>query len=274
MSESIQKSQKRPPPMKEILAGSGIFILLVIGLIAVLEPALLEDILAPLEGGYLSVLENQEGTHPLFLIGFAFLGGFLGSISPCILAMLPMNLGYIGTLNIENRWDAISKAGAFVAGVVLITSLFGLLSGFAQAVMVVYKGYLFLGVSVLMLLMGVSMLGWLRLPMPSVVTRVPSTGPFVVGIAFALISSPCASPVLFGVLAMAATAENTALSVATMASYGLGYTALIFFASIFTGLSKQVSGLKYHGDLITKISASVLLLAGIWAFYQGISWML
>lgn len=269
--QKTETSQLRLTPAL-LTFGVGFGLLLTLGLMAVFEPTLLENTLGRLESWYGALLEGQSGTHPLLLLGFAFLGGILGSISPCILAMLPMNLGYIGTLRIESRRDAVMKAGSFVLGVVLITSLFGLASGFAQAVMVFYKGYLFVSVAVLVLIMAASMMEWIHLPLPQFVQRVPSAGPFVVGMAFALISSPCASPVLFGVLAMAATSGSPVWSVLTMAAYGLGYTALIFFASLFTGLSKQVSGLKYQGAVITRLSAGVLFLAGLWALYEGLRW--
>jgi cytochrome c-type biogenesis protein len=244
-----------------------------LGLIAVFNPLWLEGALSLSEGWYSDLIANQNQSLPFpFLLGFAFVGGILGSISPCILAMLPMNLSYIGTLKIESRTDAVRKAGAFVLGVVLITSLFGLVSGFAQAVMVAYKGWLFVSVAGIVMIMAAVMLEWIHLPLPRVISRIPSAGPFVVGMAFALISSPCASPVLFGILALAATSDNLILSVATMAVYGFGYTLLIFLASLFTGLSKQVGFLKYHGAIITRISAAVLFLGGLWALTEGLRW--
>lgn len=271
---TVQSSAKKPLPLA--LMGFGVLFLLflILGLVALIKPLWLEHVLGSIEIWYGGLLESQQGSHPLLLVLFAFVGGVLGSISPCILAMLPMNLGYIGTLKIESRRDAFLKAGAFVMGVVLVNSLFGLASGFAQAVMVSYRGYLFLGVGVLIFVMAAAMLEWLHLPLPTVVKRVPSSGPFVVGSAFALISSPCASPVLFGVLAMAATSGSMGWSVATMAAYGLGYSALIFLASLFTGLSKQVNGLKYHGAVINRVSGTVLLLAGVWAMTEGVKWFL
>lgn len=257
--------------------GSGLLIaaFLILGLIAVFQPLWLEDILSQVESWYSEIIQTQSQGLPFWaLLALAFAGGVLGSISPCILAMLPMNLGYIGTLNVDHRRDALLNASAFVAGVVLITSLFGLASGFSQLVMVSYKGWLLVGVSLIVLIMAAAMMEWIHLPLPQFVTRVPKAGPFVVGIAFALISSPCASPVLFGVLALAATSGNLLLSVATMAAYGLGYTLLIFLASLFTGLSKQVGFLKYHGAIINRVSASILLLAGLWSLTEGIKWFL
>ncbi|PKL75992.1 MAG: hypothetical protein CVV27_12565, partial [Candidatus Melainabacteria bacterium HGW-Melainabacteria-1] len=68
--------------------GVGFGLLLALGLIAVFQPALLENALGRLETGYGNLLEGQTGAHPLLLLVFAFVGGVLGSISPCILAML------------------------------------------------------------------------------------------------------------------------------------------------------------------------------------------
>lgn len=255
-----------------ILGGLLVFLFLGLGVISLFRPLWLEGLLGHWEAWYGGLLPQGTGTPPWALLGFALLGGLLGSISPCILAMLPLNLAYIGTLKIANRWDAVRKAGSFVLGVILVNSLFGLLSGFAQAVMTIYRGYLFLTVALLILLMAAAMLEWLHLPLPRLVQRVPSAGPFVVGLAFALISSPCASPVLFGVLALAATSGHPLWSVLTMAAYGLGYSALIFLASLFTGLSKHLAGLKYQGTLITRLSGFLLLGAGVWAFFEGLRW--
>lgn len=274
VARSEQKSVQKIHPA---VWGLGLlfFGLLLVGLIAIFNPLLLERVLTQTEGWYGDLVAQQGAGMPFpALLALAFVGGILGSISPCILAMLPLNLGYIGTLKIENRKDAFVKAGAFVLGVVVITSLFGLASGFAQAVMVSYKGWLFVAVALIVMVMAAAMLEWIHLPLPQIVNRVPNAGPFVVGMAFALISSPCASPVLFGVLALAATADNLLLSVATMAAYGLGYTLLLFLASLFTGLSKQVSFLKYHGQIINRISATLLLFAGGWALFEGVRWFL
>jgi cytochrome c-type biogenesis protein len=164
------------------------------------------------------------------------MGGLLSSISPCILSLLPVNLSYIGTLNIPSRRTAFVKAAQFVLGVVTIFSVFGLFSALASAVYVDYRGYFNLGVGTIILLMGLSFAGLIHFPLPQINT-VPIPGPYGVGLTFALVSSPCASPILFAIIA-AATGSQL-VSVVTLVSYGLGYTAIIFLASLYTGLVKQ-----------------------------------
>lgn len=273
--EEVEDQTKTGTKNRRII--DGIFIFLVIfslslGFVAIFYPDILENILAVAEETYGTLLEDKETMNPISLVFIALLGGILGSISPCVLAMLPLNLGYIGTLKINSRLDALRKAGAFVAGVVLVSSLFGLASGFAGAVLVDWRGHLFIGISIFIVVMAVVMLEWIQIPLPQFIKRVPDAGPFTVGIAFTLISSPCASPVLASVLILAASSGSVVVSTITMAAYGVGYTIIIFFASLFTGLAKQVGTLKFHGTKITRFSAVLLLLLGFWTFYQGLDW--
>ena len=118
--------------------------------------------------------------------------------------------------------------------------------------------------------MAIMVLGWIELPLPRFFKEMPQANPFVIGLIFALISSPCSSPVLFGVLSMASTAGSVAASVLVMFFYSLGYTAIIFFASLSVGLMKQLDWFKQNHLLITRISAAVLAIAGIFYLYLGL----
>ena len=216
----------------------------------------------------------QDTGNPLILLPLAFAGGLLASISPCILALLPVNLSYIGTLKIDSHWDAFLKAGAFVLGAVTVLSLFGLFSSFAGLVIVEYKGYINLLVGAIIILMGLSLLEVIRLPLPQVDLNLPMAGPYGVGFTFALVSSPCASPVLFAVLAAAAATGSQILGTLTMVSYALGYTAVIFFSSLFTGLAKQAKSILQYSDLVIRFGSVALLLTGSYYLVTGGLWFL
>ena len=101
----------------------------------------LERLISQAENSYQKWGDRQLLTNPWFLLPFAAGGGFLASISPCILALLPVNLSYIGTLNVKSRRAAFLNASGFVLGVVTVLSIFGLFSSVAAAVMVDWRGY-------------------------------------------------------------------------------------------------------------------------------------
>lgn len=234
----------------------------------------LEWVIGVMENRYQRWFDGQDTTNPLILLSLAFSGGLLASVSPCILALLPVNLSYIGTLKFVSRRDAVLKAGQFVLGSVTVLSLFGLVSSFAGTVMVEFRGHFNIGVGLLMVLMGLGLSGLIRIPLPHWQVPSPVTGPYGVGLTFALVSSPCASPVLFAVLAAAAATGSQILAVLTMVSYAFGYTALIFLASLFTGLVKSSRKLLSHSQSIVSIGSIFLLLTGIYYLWIGAGWFI
>jgi cytochrome c-type biogenesis protein len=234
--------------------------------------------------------------NPIALVGLAFLGGLVASISPCILSLLPVNLSYIGTRDITSRRDALLKASSFVLGVVTVLSILGLFSSLAGAILIYYRGYFQLFVGATIILMALSLAGIVRISLPKRRSRAQTLAPeedalkkprslwrkriqsaivepFGVGLTFALVSSPCTSPVMFSVLAAAAATGSQVQSTLTMISYALGYTAIIFLASLFTGLAKQTRGLLTHAGIITRVASIALLLVGGFYLITGGQWV-
>ena len=234
----------------------------------------LEYTISVVENRYQEWFSQQDTANPMVLMPLAFTGGLIASISPCILAMLPINLSYIGTRNITSRKDALIKAGMFVLGNVIILSLFGLVSSFAGFVIVEYRGHINVAVGVIILIMGLGLLGLIRIPLPQINVGGSNLGPFGVGLTYAMVSSPCASPVLFAVLAASAASGSQVLSILTMVSYALGYTIVIFLSSLLTGFAKQAKLLLKYSEGITKFGSIALILAGIYYLFIGIKWFI
>jgi cytochrome c-type biogenesis protein len=260
-------------PKKWLLFGGLVILGLVLALV-VAEPISqgLERLISLGGNRYQEWFAKQDTANPLVLMPLAFIGGLIASVSPCILALLPLNLTYIGTRDITSHGDALIKAGLFVLGNVIILSLFGLVSSFAGAVMVEYRGHINIVVGAIILTMGIGLLGLIRIPLPQINVDGSNFGPFGVGLTFALVSSPCASPVLFAVLAAAGASGSQLLAVLTMASYAFGYTMIIFLASLLTGFAKQAKLLLQYSENITKFGSVALILAGIYYLFTGVKW--
>ncbi|MFB2897151.1 cytochrome c biogenesis protein CcdA [Aerosakkonemataceae cyanobacterium BLCC-F50] len=222
---------------------------------------------------YQQWFSEQNTNNPLVLFSLSFAGGLIASISPCILSLLPINLSYIGTREINSRWDAFGKAGAFVLGVVTMLSLFGMLSSFATIILLKYRGFVQLAVGVFIILMALSLLGIIRLPLPQTNFKIPIAGAYGVGLTFALVSSPCTSPIMFAVLAAASATGSQLQTTLAMVFYAIGYTAVIFFASLFAGLAKQTRGFLKYSEKITHIGSLALIIIGAYYLIDGISWI-
>ncbi|HJU19705.1 MAG TPA: cytochrome c biogenesis CcdA family protein [Stellaceae bacterium] len=205
------------------------------------------------------------------LYPIAFLGGLIASISPCILGMLPVNLSYIGASKLASRTAALRVASSFVLGVIIVNVALGLVSSLFFALFVQYRAPTNIGVGALTVLMGLWLAGILRLPTPQIVTRVPpGGGSVIVGIIFALVASPCASPILIFILGAVSLAGSPVRAVSAMTLYAIGYTLILFLASFFAGVAVASRRVLAHSELVSRIAAATLIVIGIGTFAYGV----
>ncbi len=221
-----------------------------------------------------SFIDNPQALPSWLLLLFAFFAGLISSLSPCVLSMLPINLAYIGISKISSPAKALRQASLFVLGVSVLMAFLGAFSNFAFAVFTEYKAYIYIAVGLFIFLMSLALLEWIRIPLPQIITKVPDSNPFVVGLVFALLSSPCSSPVLFAVLSAASTLSSWIEAVIVMFVFSLGYTMVIFLASIFAGLLKQLDWFKRHNLVVMRISAFILALLALSYLYTGLKLIL
>jgi cytochrome c-type biogenesis protein len=255
----------RHPAFRTVL-GAG---LLLLAVFPVWWPPL-EHALFEAEGALtrLLPLDRVGGLHWVALPAAGLVGGLLASVSPCVLPLVPLNAAYVGAGRPGAARATLASAG-FVAGAVLTLSILGLFAELAGAVFVQHRGPIRLAVGGILLLLGAvkaELLPFPRLPAPAG-TR--GLGPVAAGATFALVTTPCASPILLAVLAAAAAQTVPGLSVATMASFAIGYTALVFAAGVGGGGVSERFG--SHPGLQAG-AAAVLLLAGLGFVVSGWLW--
>jgi cytochrome c-type biogenesis protein len=206
------------------------------------------------------------------LYAVAFVGGLIASISPCILGMLPLNLSYIGASKLRSATAALRVAVMFVLGVIVVNVVLGLVSSLFFALFVEYRAPVNIGVGVMTVLMGLWMAGFVQLPIPQIVTRTPAgAGSFMVGLGFALVATPCASPILVFILGAVSLAASPVRAVIAMTFYAIGYTLVLFLASLSAGIAVASRGVLAHSQLVSRIAAVTLVVIGIATFAYGVS---
>lgn len=216
-------------------------------------------------------LHGPEALAGWHLYPVAFVGGLVASISPCILGMLPLNLSYIGASKLTSRVAALRVALMFVLGVIAVNVALGLVSSLFFALFVQYRAPVNIGVGALTIVMGLWMAGLVRLPTPQIGTGIPpGGGAFVVGTVFALIASPCASPILVFILGAVSLAGSPARAVAAMTLYAVGYTLVLFLASLFAAFATASRRLLAHSALVSRIAAGALVVIGIGTLVYGL----
>lgn len=198
------------------------------------------------------------------------LAGLLTSLSPCLLSMLPIMVGYMGGYDSVTRQDAVLRSTSFALG--LATTLAGLglvagLFGFVYGQMAVGLPVV---VSLVAILMGLNLLGILQFSLPSINGprldnwNVPSwLKAYGLGLTFGIVASPCSTPVLATLLAWISSTQNPVLGSVLLLAYAVGYVTPLVLAGAFTSALKRILELRQWSSWITPASGALLLGFGV-----------
>ena len=205
-------------------------------------------------------------------IGIIFAAGLLTSLTPCMLSMLPITIGYIGGYETKSRLQAAIASTWFSLG--LATTLAGL--GMVAAFVGQVYGQVGIGlpiiVSIVAILMGLNLLEALPLQLPSfggmnwISKDLPeAVRAYLIGLTFGLVASPCSTPVLASLLAWVATTQNTLLGGVLLLSYTAGYVTPLILAGTFTATIKKLLELRRWSGWITPVSGALLVGFGVFS---------
>ncbi len=205
-------------------------------------------------------------------IGVIFAAGLLTSLTPCMLSMLPITIGYIGGYQAQNRWQAATQSSWFALG--LATTLAGL--GIVATLVGQVYGQIGIGlpiiVSIIAILMGLNLLEALPIPLPAfdTMTWIPKDVPagvrsYCLGLTFGLVASPCSTPVLATLLAWVSTTGDLILGGALLLAYAAGYVTPLILAGTFTATIKKLLALRQWSSWITPASGALLVGFGVFS---------
>lgn len=217
------------------------------------------------------IIQNQ---HSLAFVA-VFIGGLISAASPCVLAAIPLIIGYVGGYSEGNKRRAALFSLVFVLGLSITFTLLGA----AASVMGQFLGFmgrwLYLGLALIAVLMGLQLMGIISIPLPFQKTKAVKTkgllGAFLLGMLTGSVSSPCATPVLAVILAYVSTQGDMVYGGSLLFIYALGHCALIFLAGLSVGLTESIissRGAANFSLYAKKLSGVLLVVIGA---YFGIT---
>ncbi len=190
----------------------------------------------------MTVLDNIEqivAAYPLLAFGAVFLAGVLSSASPCVLATIPLVVGFVGGYAQGDRWKAFRYSLAFILGLSLTFTAFGAAAGLLGTMFGTVGGWWYVAAGLVALVMGGQMMGLYELSLPLRRDFRPKrggvAGSFILGLFFGVVSSPCATPVLVVILTYVATKGQVLYGTALLFTYAVGHCLLMLAAGTFTG---------------------------------------
>jgi len=241
----------------------------------------------------------------------AMVAGLISLVSPCVLPLVPAYLGQLtavavaaqGAAATPSRWAAVRHAVAYVAGFGSVFTLLGITATFAGGALADYLPALRIIGGVVLVVMGLSLAGILRIPilertwrpldagasaglttMTGGMTLAPA-GPgsvgsrvgsrlvggraglgtaFALGAIFAIGWTPCIGIVLGGILTLAATADGRLQGALLLVGYTLGLgIPFILIAAFYDRSRRLVRFLVTHGRAVSLVGGLLVAAIGV-----------
>lgn len=215
--------------------------------------------------------------RPLFAFGAAFLGGLLSAANPCVLATIPLVIGYVGGYSGGDRKKALFYSLSFIFGLAVNFTLLGVAASAVGHLMGSLGVWMYVFVAVVAIVMGLSLIGLFDIPTLVKSDIRPKTrglvGAFMMGFIFGVVSSPCATPVLAVIITYVASEGRVLYGGALLFVYALGHCVLIFIAGISVGFVNSFinsKGLVRASGYIKKASGAILVGVGGYVAYVNI----
>ena len=221
----------------------------------------------------LAELFNTQ-TSIYILFGISFLGGLIASISPCSLSMLPLIIGYVGGYSEEKPLKTLLQMIFFVLGTGVVFSVIGLICALTGKVFI-GNPYFTLIVASIILIMGLKILNLLDFELPVVIKEIPKNKynsdflyPFILGMVFALIGTPCSTPILAGIMAFASMSANVVNAVIMLFLFSVGQGLILILAAFLTSKVKAGEHFYKFSDGIMKVCGILLILVSVYIYYK------
>ncbi len=206
----------------------------------------------------------------------AFAGGLVTAASPCVLAAVPVAVGYVGGRAMTARHGWLLSA-SLVAGMTAALTVLGLIAAQLGTLMGSLPGVWTVVVGLLIVAVGV-MVGWgpqhcaraLPLPLQQRLVGSGVPGALLLGALLGTVMTPCATPALAAALTIAGSSGMHEASAwrgaALLATYGLGHSALLLVAGasprLATAAIRQTQSLRWLPG--RRFFGLVVVGSGIW----------
>ena len=218
------------------------------------------------------------------LLGGAFLAGFLSFISPCVLPLLPTFSLILAKNSQQDGGEArrlYANTTAFLVGFTLVFVLLGASASLLGAWLFSYQELLRQGAAVLIIVMGLFMTGWIRIPLLLREYRPFQRrgfdgigGAFLLGCGFTLGWTPCTGPMLATILLYAGDTATVGAGALLLLVYSLGFAVPFFLLAVIW--RRHIMKLRAFYQYLPRIQQAagvVLVLLGVLLWSDSLTYL-
>ncbi len=211
-------------------------------------------------------------------VGLAMLAGLASFLSPCVLALVPAYVGYLGGrsvspsgITVENRWVTFSHGLAFVMGFSLVFVLLGAAASAVGALLFDLREWISRIGGIVVIIFGLHTMGVINIPFLDYDTRrqaQPKRTGYIssgmMGVFFSAGWAPCVGPVLGAVLTLALNGAQLGQGVLLLSAYSVGLAVPFLLAAL--GVGRVTELMRRHSKAIHYMSiatGAVLVIVGV-----------
>jgi cytochrome c-type biogenesis protein len=224
----------------------------------------------------LASAEQLIRTQPLLAVPVVFLGGLVTALNPCVLASIPLAIGFVGGYaKGRSKGYALLLALFLFLGIAAAFTALGMVASLAGTLFGTTSKFWPILIIVVCVVMGGQILFFpgLEIPMPRGFTPRAGgiVGAFLLGALTGVIATPCAMPVLAVVLTYVASKGNVIYGGLLLFTYALGHSVLVLVAGSSIGIAEAMvnsKGLKRASTILKKASGVLLLLVAAYFIYD------
>lgn len=220
---------------------------------------------------------NLQDTMQHISILMVFMEGVLSFLSPCVLPLLPVYMGYLIGSDVNNKqirkkrfviFFTLSFIFGIFTAILLMNISITLISSFFRDHMSVF---IKVG-GILIIVLGLFQLGFFKSNFLGKTRRLPFTLKkemnlllaFLMGFTFSFAWTPCIGPALSSILLLANSSQNLWMSNFLMVIYALGLTIPFLLIGIFTdSILNWLSNHKSIMNYTVKLGAIILIFFGV-----------
>ena len=217
----------------------------------------------------------------------AFFAGLLSFVSPCVLPLIPVYLGYLSGSTLVGdqpppRQLVFTHALLFVGGFTLVFVIFGAFAGFLGSALFTLTDYMVWIGGILLIIFGLHVMGVISIPLFNQQKRLeygqgqaPSyVRSGIIGMTFAAGWTPCIGPILGVILTLGLSSQNVSLATLYLFVYSMGLAIpFLVTAWMLTAATSRLKKLNRFLPVIERVSGAFIIIVGVLLLTGTFTWL-
>lgn len=217
-------------------------------------------------------LRAAASSGGLVAVPLALAGGVVAGLNPCCFPLYPAAAATCCAGRCDTPAAGLRNSGAFVAGIATATALLGVAAALAGRALSGLGGWAPYVIAVVPMAMGLHLLRWIRIPLPSFSGTIRAggiLGAFATGLLLSLVVAPCGTPVLASVLSFAAYKQSVAYGAALLFAYGIGVgLPILVLGAAASGMARRLDRLGWNA-WVDRLSGAALVALGFYLLWAA-----